>query len=640
MRSTSILDEIQTPSSENKKLKRWSIARAVEWHSKLEWIVGCNFLPSSAVNQLEMWQESSYDPETIDRELSWAEELGFNCVRVYLHDLLWLQDREGFCSRIDHFLGMCLNRRLSVILVLFDDCHRPEPKLGKQPLPVYGVHNSGWVHSPGQKVVESFFDGTVSIVEEERLKDFVVGVLTRFSRDRRILMWDVYNEPGQSGNGNKTTNLLRLVWDWAQSVRPAQPMTSCLEGSIGLANVTLNSERSDIITFHLYQGATLDKTIFKYKKTFLGRPILCTEFMAREFGTTFLRSLPIFKRQQVGCISWGLVAGKSQTHFNWDTVTKLDRLREAGIFLNEGDPIPEPDVWFHDIFRTDGSAYDPTEVAFIRTSVRSSRKSIPVIKERRSSSLDSDNSLGESNFYDLVNMRSTATSAESAKGGEELGRTILNMLKSSSAKNESQSDKNNKLTPIMSKRLVVGDKRGRPGDWTNSVSELRSVATRWQTNLIGEKQLVSLSDLLGATDPPHSIPNLVGDTRVVQQVVTDSFRRHADKLVGAVGEEICQEVISSLVAEAKELTKEHVHKTIDSTIMSHFGNAFQSELVPALQARAVDFSASLSAAVSHYVVKDDQDSSEIARTEIRALRDRAEKLQQTIDRIRLARNSV
>ena len=65
---------------------------------------------------------------------------------------------------------------------------------------------------------------------------------------------------------------------------------------MGSQNLELNAERSDVITFHLYQGATLQSTILRHKKTFLGRPVVCTEYMAREFGTTFKFSLPIFKR--------------------------------------------------------------------------------------------------------------------------------------------------------------------------------------------------------------------------------------------------------------------------------------------------------------------------------------------------------
>ena len=82
----------------------WSVDRAVTWWDQQPWLVGCNFIPSTAINQLEMWQADSFDAATIERELGWAEDVGFNTVRVYLHDLLWAQDAQGFLDRIDRFL--------------------------------------------------------------------------------------------------------------------------------------------------------------------------------------------------------------------------------------------------------------------------------------------------------------------------------------------------------------------------------------------------------------------------------------------------------------------------------------------------------------------------------------------------------
>ncbi|MBA7595584.1 hypothetical protein ES703_02548 [subsurface metagenome] len=351
---------------EGEKMNQWTVDKAKDWYLTQPWLVGCNFLPSTAVNQLEMWQADTYDAETIDRELSWAQDLGFNTLRVYLHDLVWSHDPDGFAERIDHFLGIADHHGMRVILVLFDDCHRPDPEIGVQPLPVSRVHNSGWKHSPGQKLVLQFHDGTVVASEKKRLKEYVQGVLTRFKDDERVLMWDLYNEPGQTGNGDKTNVLLKLTWEWAQDVRPSQPLTACLDGSVGEGNIAVNADRSDIITFHCYWGDDLEQTIIQCQETGMGRPIICTEYMARELGTTFQHSLPIFKKHRVGCYNWGLVAGKSQTHWNWASVLRLERRQLQGAVLKPGDPIPEPALWFHDIFRIDGTPFDQKEVDFIK----------------------------------------------------------------------------------------------------------------------------------------------------------------------------------------------------------------------------------------------------------------------------------
>lgn len=347
-------------------MSRWTIQTAEAWQKKQPWRVGCNFIPSTAVNQLECWQGETYDPATIDRELSWAEDLRFNALRVFLHDLVWWKDRDGFLRRIDDFLTRAARHHMAVMLVFFDDCHRPEPAAGPQPLPVRGVHNSGWVQSPGQSIVRQFASGSVPIETRRRLEHYVKDVLRHFSHDERVWVWDLYNEPGRSGNGELSLELLRHVWDWAWEIRPSQPLTACLEGAVGNANIEFNREHSDVLTFHVYDREVFDRVIDQQLTQAGGRPIICTEFMAREHGTTFEYCLPKFKSLRMDCLCWGLVAGKTQTHFNWKTVECLETLRAAGQLLQPDDPVPEPAVWHHDIFRSDGTPYDPQEVEFIR----------------------------------------------------------------------------------------------------------------------------------------------------------------------------------------------------------------------------------------------------------------------------------
>ena len=340
---------------------KWDEEKAKTWYQEQPWLVGCNFLPSSAINQLEMFQNDTFDKKTIKRELDWAKELGFNSLRVYLHDLLW-SEKEKFKKNFEDFLVICDERDIKPIIVLFDDCHRPYPKLGIQPLPVRGIHNSGWKQSPGMDLVFKVSENKISKSELNRLKEFIQGVLRIYADDERILMWDIYNEPGQFGE--KAFTLLNLTWEWAHEIRPSQPLTSCLDGSIGAKNISLNTENSDVITFHTYEGDKLEPTIKRLEK--LERPLICTEYMAREFGTTFEFSLPIFKKNKVGCFNWGLVAGKSQTHFGWETILEIKAKKEKQDFLKEEEEIPEPENWFHDIFRIDGTAYDDKEVGFIK----------------------------------------------------------------------------------------------------------------------------------------------------------------------------------------------------------------------------------------------------------------------------------
>lgn len=321
---------------------RWTQHEAWQWYRSLPWLVGANFTPSTAINQLEMWQQDTFDPTTIDRELKWASALGMNCVRVYLHDLLHTQDSSGFKGRIEKYLQIAAWHNIQTIFVLFDDCWNQEPKLGKQPDPKPGVHNSGWVQSPGSaRVVDP---GTW-----ESLENFVSDIVSTFAQDSRVLFWDLYNEPGNNNLGDKSLPLLKKAFQWARQAEPSQPLTVAL----WFNNIALNElilSESDIITFHNYSDvASLVEQIAELKNH--NRPLVCTEYMARTRGSLFVTHMPIFKQEGVGCINWGLVSGKTNTIFPWGS--------------QEG--TPEPELWFHDILRSDGTPFDAQEMEFIRS---------------------------------------------------------------------------------------------------------------------------------------------------------------------------------------------------------------------------------------------------------------------------------
>ena len=320
----------------------WQAKKANKWYKKQGWIVGCNFLPSTAINQLEMWQAETFDTATINRELSWAENIGFNTVRVYLHDLAWREDAKGFKDRMNTFLVIASSHKIKVLFTIFDDCWNPNPQVGKQPVPKPGIHNSGWVRSPH---IEIHNDSTQWAALEEYVKD----ILTTFKNDKRILMWDLYNEPGNSGYNLTSFPLLKKIFQWAWTIRPSQPLTC----AIWYDNKMLNDfqlANSDVITFHNYNDvASLENEINELKK--FHRPVICSEYMARTRNSKFETHLPVFKKYNIGAINWGFVSGKSNTIYQWDT------------------PMPdgsEPKIWFHDIFRKNGTAYDDKEVTIIK----------------------------------------------------------------------------------------------------------------------------------------------------------------------------------------------------------------------------------------------------------------------------------
>jgi hypothetical protein len=352
-----VMAQIQTATGAS----QWPETQAQQWQAQQPWLAGCNFGPSSAINQLEMWQADTFDTAGIDRELSWAEGLGFTCVRVFLHDLLWKQDAEGFGKRMDQFLEIADRHHIKVMFVLLDSCWDPFPKLGKQRDPKPHVHNSGWVQSPGLEIIKN-------PARHGELEGYVKGVLSRYRDDRRVVVWDLINEPDNRNSSsyqqfepeNKeelSVMLLTKVFGWAREINPSQPLTSGVwQGDWSdpqkLSKVNrFMLDHSDIISFHNYAPLAEMKTRVESLKRYK-RPLVCTEYMARPAGSTFQAIMPYLKAENIGAINWGFVAGKTQTIYPWDSWKKQYTA--------------EPPLWFHDIFRKDGTVYDQREVDLIR----------------------------------------------------------------------------------------------------------------------------------------------------------------------------------------------------------------------------------------------------------------------------------
>lgn len=380
--------------------ERWTEEKAWEWFDKQPWLVGTNFISSSAINQLEFWQEETFDPELIDKELGLSASIGMNTHRVFLHDLLWQQDSIGFMSRIDKFLEISHKYGIKILFVFFDDVWHPLPKLGKQPEPIPNVHNSGWVQSPGAKIL---YDS----LSHYKLESYVKGVIGKFANDDRVLGWDLYNEPGQKGiashniskeraielykkigieinesnyskhNLNQidpkeikqklTLSLLKKTVKWAREVNPSQPLTiGIYEWDIKWDNINNLSElnrfilnSSDIISFHSYGSKNEVVMRVKQLKNYR-RPLLCTEYIAREYENTFHNVLPIFGDNKIGAYNWGLVSGKTNTIYPWKSW--------------DSTYTSPPMKWHHDIFYQNGEPFSTEETEFIKNSIFSENK--------------------------------------------------------------------------------------------------------------------------------------------------------------------------------------------------------------------------------------------------------------------------
>jgi hypothetical protein len=218
------------------------------------------------------------------------------------------------------------------------------------------------VQSPGAKALQDKS-------QYGRLEAYVKGVIGTFAKDDRVLAWDIWNEPDNM-NGSSygklepkdkvslVVPLLRNAFTWARSANPTQPLTAGVWQGDWSTHQKMSAidqmmiENSDVVSFHSYQSPDEFRKrvdwLARYK-----RPLVCTEYMARGAGSTFQGILPIAKERKVAAINWGLVAGKTQTHLPWDSWQQPYVGRE-------------PAVWFHEVFRTDGTPYKADEVALIR----------------------------------------------------------------------------------------------------------------------------------------------------------------------------------------------------------------------------------------------------------------------------------
>ncbi|GAB5558483.1 MAG: cellulase family glycosylhydrolase [Synoicihabitans sp.] len=358
--STVLFMSAETPSTSTLH-GRWSEKRINDWYADQPWLVGANYVPRNAINQIEMWQADTFDPEIIEEELGWAAAIGMNTMRVFLHDLVWEEDPDGLIDRIDTFLKICQRYRIRPMVVFFDGVWDPHPYLGPQRPPRAHVHNSGWVQSPGRTILGD-------PERHDELRNYVKGIMHYYANDRRILAWDLFNEPDNlnqvsygglelAEKADLAHALLIKAFTWAREVNPRQPITTGIWRDHGgwaepspifefmLAN-------SDFLTFHNYSDAENLALQIEEMKAAQDRPLMCTEYMARGNESTFDPHLGIMRRHRVGAYNWGLVDGKSQTKYPWATWREVFTA--------------EPQEWHHDIFRSDGTPYRQAEVDYIR----------------------------------------------------------------------------------------------------------------------------------------------------------------------------------------------------------------------------------------------------------------------------------
>lgn len=326
----------------------WDNAKAWQWAKDNPWYCGVNYIPACAINYTAMWDKAHFAPDVIDKELSLMEDIGMNCVRVVLQYIVYEDNPRHFLKAFNTFLKICDKHKIKVMPIFFDDCAfgvNTDPKPGVQPEPLEGWYAWAWSPSPGYTMV-------VDERTHGKLEKYVKDVMSRHKNDDRIFMWDLYNEPTNTTMPERSWPLLKKVFKWAREINPSQPITAGMwNGNADLENFL--AENSDIITFHIYAPkAETERLVERLGK--FGKPMICTEWMNRVAKSTIFDVLPVFKKAGCGCLLWGLVNGKTQTHLCWG---------------HRPEQLPYTGPWQHDIFRGDFTPYDPAEIEFLKKTI-------------------------------------------------------------------------------------------------------------------------------------------------------------------------------------------------------------------------------------------------------------------------------
>ncbi len=343
--------------------RQWTVEESNTWYNSKPWYVGCNFIPSYAGNTVEFWLKEKFDISKIDFEMKIMADWGMNFARVYLQYVVYRENPEEFLCRVDNFLNIANRNGIKIMFVLFDDCasFKPEflenwdtegmgnvmyseekmkyflqPNLKEIGEPLPNVHNSMWVSCPGSDIAddpESY----------PYLENYVTDIVTRYAQDERVLMWDIYNEPYNSGRGEKSDRLIRDGFKWVRACDPSQPSTCCV-GFVHHGADKLGIELSDIISMHCYRALESTKERYESLKK-NARPVFVSEWMARKFDNSIKSHLPFFKEKNIWNTCWGFMDGRTQTKYPWGFESSKQELT----------------LWFHDLVHPDATPYDPQE---------------------------------------------------------------------------------------------------------------------------------------------------------------------------------------------------------------------------------------------------------------------------------------
>ncbi len=269
----------------------------------LVWMRGANYVPSYARNDVQIWLD--YDPAVIDRELGYAAKLKLNVVRVFLQVAVYETAPQRFLDNFENLLSLCAKHQIQLMPVLFDSCFDP------QVVDLQNYHDKKWMPSPGFSRLGN--------QDRPALERYIQAVVGGHRQDRRIVLWDVMNEPestahyadGERGGRATIDAFVRWALRRVKDEQPNQPLTI---GWAAQPNTLAFIDLVDVICIHQYcPAAELAKWIreAQHWSRLYGKPVIMNEFIGRP-QQPFERALPIVAEQKIGWCFWELMIGRTQ----------------------------------------------------------------------------------------------------------------------------------------------------------------------------------------------------------------------------------------------------------------------------------------------------------------------------------------
>jgi hypothetical protein len=263
-------------------------------------IRGANYVPSHASTSVAAW--ARYDADRIDRELGYAERLRLNSLRVFLQYVVYERDPADFLLKLEDFVVRCDRHGIRPLFVLFDSCFGEEPSLEKADSPA-------WVNNPGFSRLK----------QRDALERYVRDVVTPFRGDRRVLGWDVMNEP--MADFHHVTRAERdAIWEFVRHfcgfVKQTDPTHPITVGEAVVEYLPKNAGHVDFLSVHSYAADRdefkKDLDLARHYGRSCGKPVVVTECGNPGAGQKYEMVFDVLGKERLGFYFWELMIGKIQ----------------------------------------------------------------------------------------------------------------------------------------------------------------------------------------------------------------------------------------------------------------------------------------------------------------------------------------